>query len=119
MWQAAARIKNPNVKDGSYSLKQDLEDGFLAPYKGVRIATDVDAVGYTPKKGKVDKLGQAVEQRQYNTKDFDCTLVLDKHTKLVASKVWECLRATDPRPRLSFLVMTRITRSACYKNCPS
>ncbi len=80
----------------TYSLKQGIEDGFLAPYKVIRIATDVDAVGYTPEKGKVDKLGQTVEQRQYNTKDFDRTLVLEKRTKLVASKVWEYLKATDP-----------------------
>lgn len=79
----------------TYSLKQGIEDGFLAPYKVIRIATDVDAVGYTPEKGKVDKLGQAVEQRQYNTKDFDRNLVLEKRTKLVASKVWEYLKATD------------------------
>ena len=80
----------------TYSLKQGIEDGFLAPYKVIRIATDVDAVGYTPEKGKLDKLGQTVEQRQYNTKDFDRTLVLEKRTKLVASKVWEYLKATDP-----------------------
>jgi type I restriction enzyme R subunit len=80
----------------TYSLKQGIEDGFLAPYKVIRIATDGDAVGYTPEKGKVDKLGQAVEQRQYNTKDFDRNLVLEKRTKLVASKVWEYLKATDP-----------------------
>ncbi len=80
----------------TYSLKQGIEDGFLAPYKVIRIATDVDAVGYTPEKGKLDKLGQTVEQRQYNTKDFDRTLVLEKRTRLVASKVWEYLKATDP-----------------------
>ncbi|MEM5345791.1 EcoAI/FtnUII family type I restriction enzme subunit R [Paraburkholderia azotifigens] len=80
----------------TYSLKQGIEDGFLAPYKVIRIATDVDAVGYTPETGKVDKLGQTVEQRLYNTKDFDRNLVLEKRTRLVASKVWEYLRATDP-----------------------
>ncbi|MGK6308652.1 EcoAI/FtnUII family type I restriction enzme subunit R [Variovorax sp. DT-64] len=80
----------------TYSLKQGIEDGFLAPYKVIRIATDADAVGYTPEKGKVDKLGQAVEQRQYTTKDFDRNLVLEKRTRLVASKVWEYLKATDP-----------------------
>ncbi|MDO8937721.1 MAG: DEAD/DEAH box helicase family protein [Methylicorpusculum sp.] len=80
----------------TYSLRQGIEDGFLAPYKVIRIATDVDAVGYTPEKGKIDKLGQAVEQRQYNTKDFDRNLVLEKRTQLVASKVWEYLKATDP-----------------------
>lgn len=80
----------------TYSLKQGIQDGFLAPYKVIRIATDADAVGYTPEKGKIDKLGQAVEQRQYNTKDFDRNLVLEKRTQLVAAKVWEYLKATDP-----------------------
>lgn len=80
----------------TYSLKQGIEDGFLAPYKVIRIATDADAVGYTPEKGKVDKLGQVVEQRQYNTKDFDRNLVLEKRTQLVARRVWEYLKGTDP-----------------------
>lgn len=80
----------------TYSLKQGIEDGFLAPYKVIRIATDADALGFTPEKGKLDKHGQAVEQRQYNTKDFDRNLVLEKRTQLVASKVWEYLKATDP-----------------------
>ena len=80
----------------TYSLKQGIEDGFLAPYKVIRIATDVDALGYTPEKGKVDKFGQMVEQRLYNTKDFDRNLVLEKRTKLVASKVWEYLKVIDP-----------------------
>lgn len=80
----------------TYSLRQGIEDGFLAPYKVIRIATDVDAVGYTPEKGKLDKHGRVVEQRQYNTKDFDRNLVLEKRTRLVASKVWEYLKVTDP-----------------------
>lgn len=80
----------------TYSLRQGIEDGFLAPYKVIRVATDVDAVGYTPEIGKVDKLGQAIEQRVYNTKDFDRTLVLERRTALVAAKVWEYLKATDP-----------------------
>lgn len=80
----------------TYSLKQGIEDGFLAPYKVIRIVTDADALGYIPEKGKIDKNGQAVEQRQYNTKDFDRNLVLEKRTKLVAGKVWEYLRNTDP-----------------------
>ncbi|TQM92391.1 type I restriction enzyme R subunit [Roseinatronobacter monicus] len=80
----------------TYSLKQGIEDGFLAPYKVIRIATDVDALGYTPETGKLDKLGQPVEQRQYNSKDFDRGLVLEKRTRLVAMKAWEYLKATDP-----------------------
>lgn len=80
----------------TYSLKQGIDDGFLAPYKVIRIATDADALGYTPEKGKTDKLGRAVEQRLYNTKDFDRNLVLEKRTEFVASKVWEYVKATDP-----------------------
>ena len=80
----------------TYSLKQGIEDGFLAPYRVIRIVPDADALGYIPEKGKLDKDGQVVEQRQFNTKDFDRSLVLDKRTQLVASKVWEYLKATDP-----------------------
>jgi len=80
----------------TYSLRQGIEDGFLAPYKVVRIVTDADALGYTPEKGKLDKLGQVVEHRHYNTNDFDRNLVLEKRTTLVAQKVWEYLKNTDP-----------------------
>lgn len=80
----------------TYSLRQGIEDGFLAPYKVIRIVTDADALGYTPEKGKLDKHGRTVEQRQYNTRDFDRNLVLEKRTKLVAAKVWEYLKGTDP-----------------------
>ena len=80
----------------TYSLKQGIADGFLAPYKVIRVVTDVDALGYTPEKGKTDKYGQLVEQRQYNTKDFDRDLILTKRTELVARRVWEYLSGTDP-----------------------
>ncbi|MCU7885080.1 MAG: DEAD/DEAH box helicase family protein, partial [Candidatus Thiodiazotropha sp. (ex Lucinoma annulata)] len=80
----------------TYSLKQGIEDGFLAPYKVIRVVTDADALGYTPEKGKTDKHGQLVEQRQYNTKDFDRNLILTKRTELVAKRIWEFLEATDP-----------------------
>lgn len=80
----------------TYSLKQGIEDGFLAPYKVIRIVTDADALGYTPEKGKVDKHGQIIEQRQYTTKDFDRNLVLEKRTDYVARRVWEYLKGTDP-----------------------
>lgn len=79
----------------TYSLRQGIEDGFLAPYKVIRIVTDVDALGYTPEAGKIDKHGQVIEQRNYNTKDFDRNLVLTKRTELVARRVWEYLQATD------------------------
>lgn len=83
----------------TYSLKQGIEDGFLAPYKVIRVVPDVDALGYTPEKGKTDKYGQTVEQRQYNTKDFDRDLILTKRTEFVARRVWEYLQATDPKAK--------------------
>lgn len=80
----------------TYTLKQGIEDGFLAPYKVIRIASNVDALGYTPEEGKTDRDGFLVEQRHYNTKDFDRNLILTKRTQFVARKVWEFLEQTDP-----------------------
>ncbi len=80
----------------TYSLKQGIEDGFLAPYKVIRVVTDVDALGYTPEKGKLDKYGKEIEHRQYNTSDFDRNMILTQRTEFVASKVWEYLKNTDP-----------------------
>lgn len=80
----------------TYSLKQGIEDGFLAPYKVIRVVTDVDALGYQPEVGKEDRHGQLIEQREYNTKDFDRTLVLTRRTALVARRIWEYLQLTDP-----------------------
>jgi type I restriction enzyme R subunit len=79
----------------TYSLKQGIEDGFLAPYKVVRIDLDKDLQGWRPEKGKRDKYGQEIEDRVYNQRDFDRTLVLEQRTKLVAKKVTEFLKATS------------------------
>ena len=79
----------------TYSLRQGIEDGFLAPYKVVRIDIDKDLQGWRPPAGKLDKNGLLVEDRVYNQRDFDRTLVLEKRTDLVARKVTEFLRLTD------------------------
>jgi len=79
----------------TYSLRQGIEDGFLAPYKVVRIDIDKDLQGWRPPAGKRDKNGKLVEDRVYNQRDFDRTLVLEKRTELVAHKVTEFLRQTD------------------------
>jgi len=79
----------------TYSLRQGIEDGFLAPYKVVRIDIDKDLQGWRPPAGKRDKHGRLVEDRIYNQIDFDRTLVLEKRTELVARKVTEFLRLTD------------------------
>jgi len=80
----------------SYSLKQGIEDGFLAPYKVIRIDIDRDLQGWRPSTGQVDKRGQLIEDRIYNQSDMDRTLVLEKRTELVAKKITEFLTATDP-----------------------
>ena len=70
----------------TYSLKQGIRDGFLAPYKVVKVHIDRDVEGYRPEKGQLDRDGLEVEDRIYNVKDFDRTLVIDGRTKRVAQK---------------------------------
>jgi type I site-specific restriction endonuclease len=86
---AAIEARNPVY---TYSLRQGIEDGFLAPYKVVEVHIDVDVHGYRPERGDVDRDGDEIEDRIYNTKDFDRTLVIDDRTKLVAKKVSDFLR---------------------------
>lgn len=80
----------------TYSLKQGIDDGFLAPYKVVRIDFDKDLIGWRPDKGQTDKYGEAIEDRIYNQRDFDRSLVLEQRTIAVAKKVSEFLRGTNP-----------------------
>lgn len=79
----------------TYSLKQGIEDGFLAPYKVIRIDIDKDLSGWRPSAGQLDKYGKEIEDRVYNQKDIDRTLVLEQRTELVAKKVSEFLKQTD------------------------
>ena len=81
----------------SYSLKQGIRDGFLAPYKVIKVHIDRDVEGYRPEKGTTDRDGEEVEDRIYNAKDFDRTLVLDERTKLVAARVTEFLKESGDR----------------------
>lgn len=78
-----------------YSLKQGIDDGFLAPYRVVRITLNVDAEGWRPEKGKTDKDGDVVEDRIYNRKDFDRKLVIEERTEVVAKKLTEFLKGYD------------------------
>ncbi|OZA29349.1 MAG: restriction endonuclease [Hydrogenophilales bacterium 17-64-11] len=78
----------------TYSLKQGIDDGFLAPYKVVRIDFDIDLLGWRPKKGQTDKYGNLVEDRIYNQKDFDRNIVFDERTQLVAWKITQYLQQT-------------------------
>ena len=79
-----------------YTLKQGIEDGFLAPYKVVRIDFDKDLQGWRPPKGMLDKNGELIEDRIYNLKDMDRNLIIEARTQLVAQKVTDFLKATDP-----------------------
>lgn len=79
----------------TYSLKQGIDDGFLAPYRVVRVNLNVDAEGYRPEKGKKDKDGNEVEDRIYNRKDFDRNLVIEERTQTVARKLTEFLKGYD------------------------
>ena len=81
----------------SYPLKQGIRDGFLAPYKVVKVHIDRDIEGYRPEKGKLDRDGEEVEDRVYNTTDFDRTLVIDERTTLVAQKVTAFLKESGDR----------------------
>lgn len=81
----------------SYTLKQGIRDGFLAPYKVIKVHIDRDVQGYRPEKGQVDRDGNEIEDRIYNAKDFDRNLVLDDRTKLVAKKVTEFLKESGDR----------------------
>lgn len=80
----------------TYSLKQGIEDGFLAPYKVLKIGLNRDLMGWRPELGKTDKFGNEIEDKQYTQSDFDRTLVLEKRTKEVAKRVMQFQRENDP-----------------------
>lgn len=80
----------------TYSLKQGIDDGFLAPYKVLRVGINVDLEGYRPEKHKTDIHGELIEDQLYNTKDFDRIIVIDERTMVVAQKVMEFLKNSDP-----------------------
>lgn len=78
----------------TYSLKQGILDGFLAPYKVVRITTNLDE-GWRPSAGMLDKYGNEIKDRIYNLKDYDRNMVIDQRTQLIAEKITEFLTATN------------------------
>lgn len=83
----------------TYSLKQGIEDGFLAPYKVVKIGLDKDLEGYRPERGKLDEDGYEVEDREYTVSDYDRTIVIDERTKVVAKRITDYMKATDRMAR--------------------
>lgn len=79
----------------TYSLKQGIDDGFLAPYKVIKVTLDVDSEGWRPPKGYLDKDGNPVEDRIYNRTDFDRNIIIEERRKLVAAKITEFLKGND------------------------
>ncbi|MFM0244116.1 EcoAI/FtnUII family type I restriction enzme subunit R [Paraburkholderia sediminicola] len=79
----------------TYSLRQGIEDGFLAPYKVIRYDLDLDLTGYRPEAGMVDRFGYEIEDRIYVQRDVDTKIVFDPRTSLVAEKITEFLKAND------------------------
>ncbi len=78
----------------TYSLKQGIDDGFLAPYKVVKVTLDIDAEGWRPPAGFKDKDGNPVEDRIYNRTDFDRHIIVEERRKLVAKKITEFLKGS-------------------------
>jgi len=78
-----------------YSLKQGIDDGFLAPYKVHRVVTDVDATGWIPVKGQKDKYGREIPNGVYSTSDFERTLSIKNRTEAVAKHLTDFLKKTD------------------------
>jgi type I restriction enzyme R subunit len=78
-----------------YSLRQGIDDGFLAPYRVLRVGLNVDMEGWRPEQGKTDIDGNPVEDRIYNRSDFDRNLVIDERTDTVAAKLTEFLKGYD------------------------
>lgn len=81
----------------TYSLKQGIEDGFLAPYKVISVELDIDKNGYTPKPGKTDIAGNPVEQRTYTQEEFDRKIIVEERRQTVAERVTEFMKVNDCR----------------------
>ena len=81
----------------TYSLKQGINDGFLAPYRVIRVFFDKDIEGFVPYEGQLDDNGEVIDNRVYNTTDFDKNLILEKRTKLVAKTVSDYLKKHNCR----------------------
>jgi type I restriction enzyme R subunit len=81
----------------TYSLKQGIDDGFLAPYNVKRIILDSDIYGYRPEKGKLDKFGKLIDDKDYQQKDFDKKIVLENRTKTVAKVISEEFKKNNKR----------------------
>lgn len=79
----------------TYSLRQGIEDGFLAPYRVHRVITTVDAAGWRPSKDELDRYGREVPDEEYQTKDFERVVALRSRTRAMARHLTDLLKGTD------------------------
>jgi len=79
----------------TYSLRQGIDDGFLAPYRVHRVITDVDASGWRPSKGEVDRYGREIPDGEYQTKDFERVIALRSRTDAIARHLADFMKRTD------------------------
>ena len=79
----------------TYSLRQGIDDGFLAPYRVHRVVTDWDAAGWRPSKGELDRYGREIPDEEYQTKDFERVVALRARTEAIARHLTDFLEATD------------------------
>ncbi len=79
----------------TYSLRQGIEDGFLAPYRVHRVITTVDAAGWRPSKDELDRYGREVPDDEYQTKDFERVVALRSRTRAMARHLTDLLKGTD------------------------
>ena len=99
----------------TYSLRQGISDGFLAPYKVIRVHLDVDVYGWRPHVGDVDKLGQPINDRIYNLKDFDRTLVIDTRTERVARWITDYLKQSGNRMQKTIIFCVDTEHAAALR----
>ena len=80
----------------TYSLRQGIDDGFLAPYRVHRIITNIDAAGWRPSKDELDRYGRPIPDEEYQTPDFEKTVALRARTEAIARNIASFLKKSDP-----------------------
>ena len=100
----------------TYSLRQGIEDGFLAPFKVVQVSLDIDQEGWTPDSGETDDYGQLIEEREYNLRDFDRAIEFPQRTQEVAEYVSELLHQGDPM-RKTIIFCENVAHAEAMRQC--
>lgn len=96
----------------AYSLKQGIEDGFLAPYKVVRYGLDIDLTGYHPEKMKIDLNGNPVPDRHYEAREFNRIISISERTQVVAKQISNFLKYTLKDPYAKTIVFCKDSEHA-------